>query len=86
MGISALSLYYIYKGPINPRSGNMDGAAMSGESVFLSKIQRGLVGPTLRGRGDGDKFFNWLKNGPDDPALHRTFVERGYSVMVGDTV
>ena len=56
--------------PINPRSlplwkngqiGNE--RALIGESVCWSKIQRGLVGPALRGRGERDKFFNRLKNG-----------------------
>ena len=56
--------------PINPRSlplrkngqvGNE--RALIGESVRWSKIQRGLVGPALRGRGERDKFFNRLKNG-----------------------
>ena len=56
--------------PINPRSlplwkngqiGNE--RALIGESVCCSKIQRGLVGPALRGRGERDQFFNRLKNG-----------------------
>ena len=56
--------------PINPRSlplwkngriGNE--RALIGESVCWSKIQRGLVGPALRGRGERDEFFNRLKNG-----------------------
>ena len=56
--------------PLNPRSlplwkngriGNE--RALIGESVCWSKIQRGLVGPALRGRGERDKFFNRLKNG-----------------------
>ena len=37
--------------------------ALIGESVCLSKIQRGLVRPALRGRGERDQFFNRLKNG-----------------------
>ena len=37
--------------------------ALIGESVCWSKIQRGLVGPALRGRSERDKFFNRLKNG-----------------------
>ena len=56
--------------PINPRSlplwkngqiGNE--RALIGESVCWSKIQRGLVGPALRGRGERDKFSKRLKNG-----------------------
>ena len=56
--------------PTNPRSlplwkngriGNE--RALVGKSVCWSKIQRGLVGPALRGRGERDKFFNRLKNG-----------------------
>ena len=78
--------------PLNPRSlplwkngriGNE--RALIGESVCWSKIQRGLVGPALRGRGERDKFFNRLKMVGDDPALHRSYVERGYSVVVGGT-
>ena len=57
--------------PINPalsRSVKMDGSAMSGpwsgrSSVCWSKVQRGLVGPALRGRGERDQFFNRSKNG-----------------------
>ena len=56
--------------PINPRSlplwknGQIGKErALIGESVCWSKIQRGLVGPALRGRGERDKFFNRLKNG-----------------------
>ena len=54
--------------PINPcslpllkngRIGNE--RALIGESVCWSKIQRGLVGPALRGRGEREKFFNRLK-------------------------
>ena len=56
--------------PINPHSlplwkngriGNE--RALIGESVCWSKIQRGLVGPALIGRGERDEFFNRLKNG-----------------------
>ena len=45
----------------NGRIGNE--RAFIGESVCWSKIQRGLVGPALRGRGKRDEFFNRLKNG-----------------------
>ena len=45
----------------NGRIGNE--RALIGESVCWSKIQWGLVGPALRGRGERDKFFNRLKNG-----------------------
>ena len=58
---------------------------MIGESVCWSKIQLGLVGSALRGRGERDKFFNRLKMVGDDPALHRSYVERGCSVAVGGT-
>ena len=78
--------------PINPRSlpllkngriGNEQ--ALIGESVCWSKIQHGLVGPALRGRGERDQFFNWLKMVGDDLALHRSYVERGYSMVIGGT-
>ena len=55
--------------PINPRSlplwkngriGNE--RALIGESLWWSKIQLGLVGPALRGRGERDQFFNRSKN------------------------
>ena len=56
--------------PINPRSPPLwkngrigNERALIGESVRWSKIQRGLVGPALRGRGERDKFFMQLKNG-----------------------
>ena len=56
--------------PINPRSlplwknGRIrNERALIAESVCLSKIQRELVGPALRGRGERNKFFNRLKNG-----------------------
>ena len=45
----------------NGRIGNE--RALIGESVCWSKLQRGLVGPALRGRGERDRFFNRLKNG-----------------------
>ena len=45
----------------NGRIGNE--RALIGESVCWSKIQRGLAGPALRGRGERDKLFNRLKNG-----------------------
>ena len=39
------------KGPFTPET------RLIGESVCWSKIQRGMVGPALRGRGERDKFF-----------------------------
>ena len=45
----------------------------------------GLVGPALRGRGERYKFFNRLKMVGEDPALHRSYVERVYGVVVGGT-
>ena len=67
----SLSLRPVHiRDPINPHSlplwkngriGNE--RTLIGESVSWSKIQRGLVGPALRGRGERDKFFNRLKNG-----------------------
>ena len=68
--------------------------SLSGESVCWSETQRGLVVPALRGRGKQDNFFNRLskiifstgwKLVGDDPALHRSYVERGYSMVVGGT-
>ena len=53
-------------GPTNPRcilDQHTLSTPWSGESVCWSKIQRGLVGPALRGRGEQDKFFNRLKYG-----------------------
>ena len=44
----------------NGRVGNE--RALIGESLCWSNIQRGLVGPALRGRGEQDQFFNRLKN------------------------
>ena len=78
--------------PINPRSlplwknGRIaNERALIGESVCWSKIQRGLVGPALRGRGERDKFSTGWKMVRGDPALHRSYVERGYSVVTGGT-
>ena len=63
-----LALRPVYtREPINPRSlplwKKMDGSALIGESVCWSKIQRVLVGPTLRGRGERDNFFQPVENG-----------------------
>ena len=80
--------------PINPRSlplwknGRIGyERALIGESVCWSKIQRGLVGRALRGRGERDKFFNRLKNGRGWPRSQQVVcwagVQRGgrrYSV------
>ena len=59
--------------------------ALIGESVYWYKTQRGLVGPALRGRGERDKFSTGWKTVGDYPALHRSYVARGYSVVVGGT-
>ena len=73
--------------PINPRSlplwknGRISNErALIRESVRWSKIQRGLVGPALRGRVERDQFFSQLKMVGDDPALHRSYVEQGQSL------
>ena len=50
-----------------------------------SEIQRELVGSAPRGRGELDNFFNRLKMVGDNPALHMSYVERGYSMVVGGT-
>ena len=56
--------------PMNPRSlplwqnGRIGHErTLNGKCVYWYKIQRGLVGFALRGRGERDKFFNRLKNG-----------------------
>ena len=78
--------------PINPRylplwkNWRIDNErALIGESLCWSNIQRGLVGPALRGRGERDKFFNRLKNGQWWSRSPKVVCWEGYSVVVGGT-
>ena len=79
--------------PINTalsRSLKMYGSAMSGpwsgrSSVCWSKIQRGWSGPLWEVVVSRISFSTGRIMVEDDPALHRSYVERGYSVMVGGT-
>ena len=59
--------------------------ALYGESVCWSTIQRGWSGPLWEVVVSGMSFSAGWKMVGDDPALVRSYVEREYSVVVGDT-
>ena len=86
------------KGPFTPetrstpalsRSGKMDGSAMSGpwsgRAYVGLKYSGGWSGPLWDVVVSGMSFSTGWKMVGDDPALHRSYVERGYSVVVGGT-
>ena len=88
----------IFKGPFTPetrstpalsRSGKMDGSAMSGpwsgRAYVGLKYSGGWSGPLWEVVVSGISFSTDWKLVGDDPALHRSHVERGYSVVVGGT-
>ena len=47
---------------------------------MLVGIQRGLVGPALRGRSEREKILNWLKNSGGNPAIPPLSTNRRLSV------
>ena len=54
--------------------------------TYKNVVTRGLVGPTQRGHGERNKFFNHSKMVEDDPDLQGSYVEGGYSVVVAAIV
>ena len=86
------------KGPFTPetrptpalsRSGKMDGSAMSGpwsgRAYVGLKYSGDWSGPLWEVVVSVISFSTGWKMVGDDPALHRSYVERGYSVVVGGT-
>ena len=97
-GHTGLQIERSSKGPFTPetrstpahsRSGKMDGSAMSGpwsgRAYVGLKYSGGWSGPLWEVVVSGISFSTGWKMVGDDPALHRSYVERGYSVVVGGT-